>query len=329
MKPERWLPPLPAALQEPLRERQRWITPEPLNLAPELVGLPLATPVRRAWAMGLDLAVVGLLTSINGAWLWAGLGLVLLQLRNRPRHAPASRRQWVGWAAAALIALLALDEAHDRWTAWRTPAAATAPGRAASGEAASEDDEDAEPAAPAEAADAASAAASAVAPPSDAERIALLETQLATAKRETRRAQRALAEKPTGVREYVSRFLDDIGAGLGWGIVYFSLLPAWWGGQTVGKKLMRMRVVELTGKPITVMRSLKRYGGYAAGLATGGVGFLQLLWDPNRQGLHDKAAHTVVVDVRPGAPRQALAATVAATPPPVPAAAVPEGHEDA
>jgi hypothetical protein len=46
------------------------------------------------------------------------------------------------------------------------------------------------------------------------------------------------------------------------------------------------------------MRSLKRYGGYAAGLATGGLGLLQVLWDPNRQGLQDKAAHTVVLDLR-------------------------------
>ena len=291
-----------------LRERQRWITPEPLNLAPELVGLPLATPERRALAMALDLAVVGLLTSISGAWLWLGLALVLLQLRNRPRHAPPSRRQWVGWAAVALIALLALDEAHDRWTAWRAPAMAAEAGAAAAPGSALEDDEDADltpGAAPADAADAASASASAAAPPSDAERIAQLETQLADAKRETRKAQRALAEKPAGLRAWVSGVLDDLGAGLGWGIVYFSLLPAWWGGQTVGKKLMRLRVLELTGKPMTVMRSLKRYGGYAAGLATGGVGFLQLLWDPNRQALHDKAAHTVVVDLRASAERPA------------------------
>jgi RDD family len=303
MKLGRWSLALPPAVTQPLRERQRWITPEPLNLAPELVGLPLATPLRRAIAMALDLAVVGMLTGISGAWLWAGLALVLLQLHNRPRHAPPSRRQWVGWAAVALIALLALDEAHDRWTAWRATAAVAAAGQAVATGPDLDDDEDAEPAVAADAADAASASASAAAPPSDAERIAQLESQLATAKKETRKVKRALAEKPAGLRAFVSGLLDDIGAGLGWGIVYFSLLPAWWGGQTVGKKLMRLRVLELTGKPMTVMRSLKRYGGYAAGLATGGVGFLQLLWDPNRQGLHDKAAHTVVVDLRlPRAP---------------------------
>ena len=33
-------------------------------------------------------------------------------------------------------------------------------------------------------------------------------------------------------------------------------------------------------------------------MATGGLGFLQILWDPNRQAIQDKTAHTVVVDLR-------------------------------
>jgi uncharacterized RDD family membrane protein YckC len=105
----------------------------------------------------------------------------------------------------------------------------------------------------------------------------------------------------------VDSVLESVGASFGWGIVYFSLLPAWWGGQTLGKRLLGLRVVELTGKPPSVMHSLKRYGGYAAGMATGGLGFAQVLWDANRQGLQDKAAHTVVVDLR--APAQPPAGT--------------------
>ena len=127
---------------------------------------------------------------------------------------------------------------------------------------------------------------------SDVQRIAQLEAELAQARQ----------PRPTGWRAQLGRFVDDIGLGLGWGIVYFSLLPAWWGGQTVGKKLLRLRVVELTGKPMTVMRSLRRYGGYAAGMATGGLGFMQMLWDPNRQAIQDRTAHTAVIDLR--APRR-------------------------
>jgi uncharacterized RDD family membrane protein YckC len=86
---------------------------------------------------------------------------------------------------------------------------------------------------------------------------------------------------------------------LGWvGALIVLLLVAWWRGQTVGKKLLKLRVLELNGAPMTVLRCLKRYGGYAAGMATGGIGFAQALWDPNRQALHDKAAHTAVFDER-------------------------------
>lgn len=296
---------LQRALPPAVKDSRRWITPEPLNVAPALIGAPLGTPVRRAAAMGLDLLVVALLTGVSGLWLWLGLGLVLLQLRQRQRSAPASRRNLVGWVGAALVLLLALQEAQQRYEAWRHPEEVAA---AAKAEEAAELAEVAEalrgvdmPASAAVvvaralemAASAASAAASSASAPAVdlSRRVAQLEAELA----EARKPQKLR------LRDRLSEFLDDIGAGLGWGIVYFSLLPAWWGGQTVGKKLFRLRIVELTGKPMTVLRSLKRYGGYAAGLATGGLGFLQILWDPNRQGLHDKAAHTAVLDLRAAA----------------------------
>lgn len=292
-------------------DAQRWISPEALNVAPDLVGAPLAAPARRALAMALDLLVVALLSGVSGLWLWLGLGLVLLQLRARQRSAPPGRRAIVGWVGAALVLLLALQEAQQRWDDWRHPEAAAKAARIASAEDAAELAEAAEalravelpastPAvavralafaasAASAAADAASARQAASAPPVDlARRVRQLEAELV----EARKPQKL------HLKDRLMDFLDEIGAGLGWGIVYFSLLPAWWGGQTVGKKLLRLRVVELTGKPMTVMRNLKRYGGYAAGLATGGIGFLQILWDPNRQGLHDKAAHTAVLDLR-------------------------------
>lgn len=257
----------------------RRLQPEMLNVAPALVGVALGTPGRRALAMGIDLAVVGLLTGVSGAWLAAGLVLVVLQLRQRRRGGVAGRREWAGWLMAAVVALLLVEEAGNQWRAWQQPAAA---------EVAEEEDEAAPPAPP--------AAASAVAL-SASDALAQAEAR-AQARIEKLQAELAEARKPRSLMQHLRRFLDDLGAGLGWGIVYFSLLPAWWGGQTVGKKLLRLRVVELTGQPMTVMRSLKRYGGYAAGLATGGLGFLQILWEPNRQGLHDKAAHTAVLDLR-------------------------------
>jgi uncharacterized RDD family membrane protein YckC len=107
--------------------------------------------------------------------------------------------------------------------------------------------------------------------------------------------------RPPALAERLDRAVAELGLGFGWGIAYFSLLPAFWQGRTVGKALLKLRIAELSGRPLTPLRLLKRYGGYAAGFATGGLGFVQALWDPNRQCLHDKAAHTVVLDERAAA----------------------------
>ncbi len=119
-------------------------------------------------------------------------------------------------------------------------------------------------------------------------RVATLEAELAEAKKPKRFHPQA----------ELRRWLRGLGVGFGWAVVYFSLLPAWWNGQTLGKRLFSLRVVELTGKPMTVLRCLKRYGGYAAGMATGLLGFAQVFWDSNRQAIQDKTAHTVVIDLR-------------------------------
>ena len=123
---------------------------------------------------------------------------------------------------------------------------------------------------------------------SDAQRIEMLQDQIAELRK----------PRPLKWRQQFDHVIDAVGVSFGWGIVYFSLLPAWWNGQTLGKKLFRLRTIELTGRPLTVMRCLRRYGGYAAGMATGGLGFMQALWDVNRQGIQDRVAHTVVIDLR-------------------------------
>lgn len=258
-------------------DEARWVDAAVLNVKPELQGLPLASPWRRAWAMGVDLLCVALLSGIEGPWLLLGLLLVALLVRSKGEV--MGKRQWAGWLVVALLVWLAAGEAFtDLARGFRdseTPAAAAAAA--------------VEPAASslATAASAAAAAASA-APLTDAQRIAELEAEVARLKK----------PKPWKWREAFDSALEDVGVSLGWGIVYFSLLPVWWNGQTVGKRLFKLRTVELTGQPLTVMRSLRRYGGYAAGMATGGLGFLQALWDANRQGVQDRVAHTVVVDLR-------------------------------
>jgi len=98
--------------------------------------------------------------------------------------------------------------------------------------------------------------------------------------------------------EWVTDALNDLGLSLGWAAVYFSILTAWWNGQTVGKKLFGLRVVGIDGKNLDLWASFERYGGYGAGLATGLLGFAQVYWDDNRQAIHDKISETVVLRTR-------------------------------
>ena len=78
-------------------------------------------------------------------------------------------------------------------------------------------------------------------------------------------------------------------------LAYFTLCSILLRGGTPGKRLLRMRVVRLDGRRLSLWNAFGRAGGYSASISTLGAGFLQVLWDPNRQTLHDKIAGTVVV----------------------------------
>lgn len=95
--------------------------------------------------------------------------------------------------------------------------------------------------------------------------------------------------------KWVKGILADFGLGYGWAMVYFTFYISWNNGQTIGKLLTRIRVVQLDNQPLTLWASFSRQGGYGAGFATGLIGFAQILWDPNRQAIQDKVASTVVI----------------------------------
>jgi uncharacterized RDD family membrane protein YckC len=269
-----------------------WVRPEALNVASDLLGAPLAPHGRRALAMGVDVTVIGLLSSTGMFWVIAGIGALVVQLRTPTPGRPRPRAVLM-WLALALLLVVAYDQGIDWWTH------RTDPPRAA----AAKDDDDDDDSVAAAAASAAASNAAVVAlvaaekqHAQDAARIKDLETQLADARK----------PQPLRWRDDALRRLHRLGLRFGWAVAYFSLLPFWWKGQTLGKRLFGLRVVHLTGRPLGLMDCFGRYGGYAAGLATGGLGLLQVLWDPNRQAVEDKLAHTVVVDLRgPRAPAAA------------------------
>lgn len=105
-------------------------------------------------------------------------------------------------------------------------------------------------------------------------------------------------EKPKGLFARLKEWIEELGLGLGWAAFYFSIFTAWWRGQTPGKRLLGMKVIKLDNQPLNLWESFGRYGGYAAGLATGLTGFLQVFWDPNRQAIQDKISETLVIDIR-------------------------------
>ena len=97
--------------------------------------------------------------------------------------------------------------------------------------------------------------------------------------------------------ELAKGMVEDLGLGFGWAAFYFTCFTALWQGQTPGKKLFKIKVLQLDGTPLSMWDSFGRYGGYVAGFATGLLGFLQIYWDPNRQAIHDRISATVVIDL--------------------------------
>ncbi|MDP2484557.1 MULTISPECIES: RDD family protein [Pseudoalteromonas] len=128
---------------------------------------------------------------------------------------------------------------------------------------------------------------------------ALLQLLVLSENNEIKPAQ-LIEEKPAqtttnSILQWGKGIIQDLGLGFGWAAVYFTLFSLLWRGQTPGKKVCNIRVVALNGEPLGLLDCFGRYGGYGAGFATGLLGFLQVYWDPNRQAIQDKISATVVI----------------------------------
>jgi uncharacterized RDD family membrane protein YckC len=94
------------------------------------------------------------------------------------------------------------------------------------------------------------------------------------------------------------------------GALYFFIFHAM-RGQTPGKRLLGLRVIDAWGERPTWARALVRTGGYALSALLFSLGFLWIGFDREKRGLHDWLAGTYVVVT----PRAAAAPAVPAPPP--------------
>jgi uncharacterized RDD family membrane protein YckC len=78
-------------------------------------------------------------------------------------------------------------------------------------------------------------------------------------------------------------------------VLYFGLLT-WKGkGRSPGKRLMKIRVVSLVHRHLTLWHSVERALGYGAAALEGGFGFVQFFIHPYRRCVQDRIAETIVV----------------------------------
>ncbi len=79
------------------------------------------------------------------------------------------------------------------------------------------------------------------------------------------------------------------------GVAYFIFFWVNQNGQTLGNKLLAIRVVKESGQPMDIGSAVIRYIGYLVSAIVFCLGFLWVAWDSKKQGWHDKMAGTVVV----------------------------------
>lgn len=91
---------------------------------------------------------------------------------------------------------------------------------------------------------------------------------------------------------------DPAGTGLNFiiGIAYYVYFHGSPSGQTIGKKVMSIRVVTFQeGSSIGYGRAALRYLGAILSSIPCGLGYFWMLWDREKQTWHDKIASTIVV----------------------------------
>jgi len=250
-------------------ETRKILTPFAFEIDKSLFGLPLATPWRRGIALLIDFTVVAMLAHMSGDLLALLVAITLVKIGSRKRaeqfgQQRSLRKRFLKWLGCFIILLVLLDNVPKiiDGSFWQSN--------------------------------------SNISVTLNDEPLVNPNTEL---KQESETKPQIMQDKQAAQGQeivykgvaWAKGFIDDLGLSFGWAAFYFSVITSIWNGQTLGKKLLGIRIVQLDGTPLSVWDSFGRYGGYGAGFATGLLGFLQIVWDPNRQAIQDKISATVVI----------------------------------
>lgn len=280
-----------------------WITPQSFGVAPELIGLPLAKPWRRAGAILTDLVPVAILANA-GLFIFLAFASFVAVWRALSgvggssilRRGAATPVRFIA-ATIAFVLVLQVGDVFDRGGS----------GEDESGPVVDMGDlgqmnfdlgQDSLPPGVA-----AVLEEFGISQPTGEVTGAIDELRqnnedLRATNSELRRRleeQEQRAEEGGGIMRWFANALDDLGIGFGWGALYFTAFTVLGRGQTPGKRLFGVRIIRLDGRPVGWWLAFERFGSYFASFSTGMFGFAQIFWDRNRQALHDKAVETVVI----------------------------------
>ncbi len=270
---------MPADPVQPAPAAGRKVTAETLTVAPSVLGQPLAEPWQRVAAILADLVVVGLLSFLARPWLALGTGMLLIVLFGNSATAPLVLRtfRWIArilGGVIVLLAILAMGQGSLVRSAKVDLDALTGVGQSA-------------------------AMKENVFVPENASAAELraangrLQGQVEKLKAENK----GYLTAGTPWMYKARAFTKALGVSFGWSGIYFTLLAGSFRGRTVGKFIFRTRAVKINGSPLSYFDAFIRNGGYIAGVAMGMIGFLKLLWEPNRQAVEDRIASTVVIKI--------------------------------
>jgi uncharacterized RDD family membrane protein YckC len=83
------------------------------------------------------------------------------------------------------------------------------------------------------------------------------------------------------------------------GLVYFVALWSSTGhGQTLGMRVLNLKVIKTDGSELTYSQAAIRYVGLLISFAALAIGVIWVAFDADRQGWHDKIADTYVIKTK-------------------------------